>query len=766
MKKAIGIDLGTTNSVMAFKTKTTEVIRNSEGEELTRSCVALYNDQLIVGKNAFSVLKRKTEDVILSIKRLMGATSQSETVEKMIQETKSPFGYYRYGITEYKGGTSGSIAVVIGGKQYTPEQISAEILKKLKRDFEEKEGEVSHAVITVPAYFTEKQKNATRIAANYAGLKVSRLLAEPTAAAIAYGVDNLRPGEAKTVLIYDFGGGTFDLSILNIVDGQYLEMATGGDRWLGGDDLDKVLQEFIYKKVEKEYNIKDIHQLVSNLEPRKKKPEFFLVMREQVEQAKIQLSTTNSANISIISILEDENGDDIDIDVTISRKEFEDLIRPYVQKTIELIDSLIKEIHYEINMIDNILLVGGTSCIPLVKEMLSAKYGTNKVIVSKKPMLAVAEGAAILAHRLQDEYECPNCGKLVKQEETICSSCKFDLESEIKQSGVGEVVHTTKHSYFVQLLDERDCVIDKQQALPTSVIREYKTSVNNQQIINIIIFSLVENDEEEVQAVGYVTLEGNLPKNSEIIVEFTIDVNEIINCWAYPKGRINERKKVILAGTRGQLSGASKAFESLTKLLEEVDSDEYDIEQKEQFFKVAKKQITEAEKLDPENIEHKNLFYKIDYEINNEFESLPQMKESKNLKEERENILHQANLMCDHYPELLGSANSVVMKRLIIEIQENNDVLSSASSIEKLKELSKEYHFILTIFLLKVAANKATKSNPSDANFLLKKHDSIVNNLKSGDYENGFEQLAEGWEVASQYLGATEENEFGRFLKR
>lgn len=397
-------------------------------------------------------------------------------------------------------------------------------------------------------------------------------------------------------------------------------------------------------------------------------------MREQVEQAKIQLSTTNSANISIISILEDENGDDIDIDVTISRKEFEDLIRPYVQRTIELIDSLIKEIHYEINMIDNILLVGGTSCIPLVKEMLSAKYETNKIIVSKKPMLAVAEGAAILAHRLQDEYECPNCGKLVKQEETICSSCKFDLESEIKQSGVGEVVHTTKHSYFVQLLDERDCVIDKQQALPTSVIREYKTSVNNQQIINIIIFSLVENDEEEVQAVGYVTLEGNLPKNSEIIVEFTIDVNEIINCWAYPKGRINERKKVILAGTRGQLSGASKAFESLTKLLEEVDSDEYDIEQKEQFFKAAKKQIAEAEKLDPENIEHKNLFYKIDYEINNEFESLPQMKESKNVKEERENILHQANLMCDHYPELLGSANSVVMKRLIIEIQENNDV--------------------------------------------------------------------------------------------
>lgn len=765
MKKVIGIDLGTTNSVMAFKTKNVDIIRNSEGEELTRSCVALYNDQLIVGKNAFGVLRRKTEDVVLSIKRLMGATTESDAVEKMILETKNPFGYYKFGISELKGGTGGSVAVVLGGKQYTPEQISGEILKKIKKDFEAKEGEVSHAVITVPAYFTEKQKNATRIAANYAGLKVSRLLAEPTAAAIAYGVDNLKAGEAKTVLVYDFGGGTFDLSILNIVDGQYLEMGTGGDRWLGGDDIDKSFQEFIYKKVEKEYKLSNVHKLVEKLEPRKKRPEFFLVMREQVEQAKIQLSSSNSANVSIISILEDENGDDIDIDLTISRSEFEELVRPYVQRSIELINGLLKELHYEIGMINEILLVGGTSCIPLVKTMLSKEYGDLKVQVSKKPMLAVAEGAAILAHRLQDTYECPGCGKLVEQSARRCPFCNFDLDAEIRQSGVGEVVHNTKHKYFVQLLDDWDEIIDKQQALPTSVTRVYKTSVNNQQVINLNISSDVENNQKELQAVGYVALDGQLPKESDIIIDFTIDVNENITCYAYPKGEIARKKRVVLArGT--EASGANKVFANLSTLLEKVEGEEFDVEQKETFFRAARKQIAEAEKLDPENPDHRNSFFKIDHEMNNQFDGLTNRKETKSQKEETDALLHQANLMCDHYSELLGTSNAVRIKKLIVEIQQEDDFLVNVKAMEELKELIKEHQFILTIFLLKIAANKASKSSPSDANLLLKHHDSVVTKFKEGNFENAFVELAESWEVAQQYFDEDGENEFGRLLKR
>ncbi|HEY9124129.1 MAG TPA: Hsp70 family protein, partial [Bacteroidales bacterium] len=399
MKKTIGIDLGTSNSVIAFKDTGVKIIRNKENEELTRSCIGLRKEEILVGRTAYQLLKTDPVNTILSVKRLMGGAIKDKMVQDMID---SP--YYKYGITSLKGGTDDAVAVILGGKQYTPEQLSAEILKKLKTDAEEKLGdEVTHAVITVPAYFTEKQKNATRIAAQLAGLKVQKLLAEPTAAAIAYGVDNLKAGDAKTVLIYDFGGGTFDLSILNIVDGQYMEAGTGGDRWLGGDDLDRALQTHILKRMESEYNISDINSLIENL-PQKKKILFEAQFRENVEAIKIELSSSTNAQL-IMDGIEDENGEWIDFDLTISREEFEKLAKPFIERSIELIEILLKEVGYDISMIDNILLVGGTSCIPLVKQMLSQKYGNDKVKVSEKPMLAIAEGAGILSHRLGDKYE-------------------------------------------------------------------------------------------------------------------------------------------------------------------------------------------------------------------------------------------------------------------------------------------------------------------------------------------------------------------------
>jgi molecular chaperone DnaK len=189
MKKVIGIDLGTTNSVVAFKTKSVEILRNKENQELTRSCVGQRNSEILVGRAAFQLLKRDPENTILSVKRLMGVGYHDEMTQKMIAETRKVRGYYKYAITQLQGGTDNAVAVLLQGKQYTPEQISAEILKKLKGDAEDKlNDEVTHAVITVPAYFTDKQKNATKLAAKYAGLKVQKLLAEPTAAAIAYGL--------------------------------------------------------------------------------------------------------------------------------------------------------------------------------------------------------------------------------------------------------------------------------------------------------------------------------------------------------------------------------------------------------------------------------------------------------------------------------------------------------------------------------------------------------------------------------------------------
>ena len=318
MKKAIGIDLGTTNSVVAFKDTAVKIIRNKENEELTRSCVGSRKGEILVGTKAYLDIKRDQINTILSIKRLMGGAIKDKMVQDMINSH-----YYKFGITALQGGTDDAVAVVLGGKQFTPEQISSEILKKLKADAEERLGdEVTHAVITVPAYFTEKQKNATRVAAQLAGLKVQKLLAEPTAAAIAYGVDNMKTGDSKTVMIYDFGGGTFDLSILNIVDGQYMEAGTGGDRWLGGDDLDRKLQAVVLEKVSSQYKISNIKNLVENLSE-KKRILFEGEIRLQTEAAKIQLSSAKTAQILVDNLLEDENGDVIDIDVTITRDAFE-----------------------------------------------------------------------------------------------------------------------------------------------------------------------------------------------------------------------------------------------------------------------------------------------------------------------------------------------------------------------------------------------------------------------------------------------------------
>ncbi|HOK15404.1 MAG TPA: Hsp70 family protein, partial [Candidatus Kapabacteria bacterium] len=302
---------------MAFRSAgSTHIIRNKENEEFTPNYVSIYKDGIVTGRFAYQLLNTDPINTVHSLQKLIGRSIKDKEVQDMIANP-----YYKFAITSLKGGTDDAVAVILGGKQYTPEQLSAEILKKLKTDAEEKLGdEVTHAVITVPAYFTEKQKNATRIAAQLAGLKVQKLLAEPTAAAIAYGMDNFEVGDAKTVLIYDFGGGTFDLSILNIVDGQYMEAGTGGDRGLGGDDLDRALQTHILKRMESEYNISDINSLIENF-PKKKKHQFEAQFRENVEAIKIELSSSTNAQLIMDGIV-NENGELIDFDLTITREEF------------------------------------------------------------------------------------------------------------------------------------------------------------------------------------------------------------------------------------------------------------------------------------------------------------------------------------------------------------------------------------------------------------------------------------------------------------
>jgi molecular chaperone DnaK len=242
MGKSIGIDLGTTNSVVAFKDATVRVIATGpNNEDLCRSCVAIdRSGSFIVGNAPYNNWRRYAPNIVVSVRRLMG-TVISDPQVKMMKADKD---MYPFGIAKKSGGADDSVVVIMNGKEYTPEQISAEILRQLKNDASVKlGGEVTHAVITVPEYFNEKQMAATRKAAQLAGLTVQSLLSEPQAIAISYGVDRMAVNEDKVFLVYDFGGGSFDLSILIATGGYFIVAGTGGDHWLGGDDIDRLIPE-------------------------------------------------------------------------------------------------------------------------------------------------------------------------------------------------------------------------------------------------------------------------------------------------------------------------------------------------------------------------------------------------------------------------------------------------------------------------------------------------------------------------------------------
>ena len=512
MGKAIGIDLGTTNSVVAFKDVQVRTIQTgANNEDLCRSCVAMdRNGNFIVGNSVFNSWKRHAPNIVVSAKRLMGASINDANVQKMKGDKHS----YPFGIQKLSGGTEDAVAILLHGKEYTPEQISAEILRALKNDAANKLGDVEYAVITVPAYFNEKQKSATKKAAKLAGLKVLQLLAEPTAAALSYGFDNLKPDEDKTLLIYDFGGGTFDLSILTAAGGQFVETGAGGDRWLGGDDIDIILSDYVKEQIESNNNL-NLQELLEE-KTEKEVKEFTAGLKADVENAKKTLSQSTTATVFVSQYLEDEDGEPID-DIVVTRDTFESLIRPLIQRTIELIEDLLVKTSLTADDLSNILLVGGSSCIPMVKRMLVEKYGEEKVLSSEKPMLAIAYGAAILAASIDT------------------SKWKDDEDGDFDENEApsdGPIVYTAKHNYLIQVMKngkkELEKFIDDQTPLPYSINRQFSTTVNDQKIVEVRLFSDAEDGTYDKLASGFFTISENLPAGSKLNFTFNLDEDETL----------------------------------------------------------------------------------------------------------------------------------------------------------------------------------------------------------------------------------------------
>lgn len=538
MAKAVGIDLGTTNSAVGLKRLDTEIILNQEGDPLTPSVVGyrkakglFRSGEFVVGRHALEWMRQDPENTIVSIKRLMGRNFSDEDVQRVLQEKR-----YAYTLKRLTSGSEHSVAVLLGETEYKPEQISAKVLEKVKGDCEKRLGEpVEYAVVTVPAYFNDKQKHATRMAAALAGLKVQRLLPEPTAAAISFGVDGLAEGQSKTVLVFDLGGGTFDISVLTIAGGQFIEQGKGGDMWMGGDDIDNLITRYVYRQTEQDNDVTDLSALLERL-PAVDKNRFLGDLRSQVEAAKLRLSTRDKAVVEILGLLRDEEGDILDVEVELTRAQFEELLRPFVDKAVALTKKVIEDINFELELIDQVVMVGGSSCIPMVVKSIQQLFGEAKVLVHDRPMLAIAEGAAILAHRLADVYECPACGREVAQADAACGGCGFDLMANLAKKGVVDIVHASSHDYYLDLEDGNgELLVEKNTPLPFKTQGIFKLMHPEQRLAHFKFYNTVNKAKESI---GDLWLSFDFIEDKdedetpEVLLDFELDVNNIITVSA------------------------------------------------------------------------------------------------------------------------------------------------------------------------------------------------------------------------------------------
>lgn len=735
MGKTIGIDLGTTNSVVAFKDASVRVLATgSDNQELCRSCVAVdASGSFIVGNTPYKGWKRYAPNIVVSVKRLMGAAISDPQVQKM-QKDKD---MYPYGITKLSGGTEDSVAIIMNGREYTPEQISAEILRQIKNDAAIKlNDEVTHAVITVPAYFNEKQKSATRKAAELAGLKVQRLLAEPTAAAISYGADKMAANEDKIFLVYDFGGGTFDLSILVASGGNFIESGTGGDRWLGGDDIDRIISEYILAEASKANGGIDIHQLINNL-PDRKKYAFQGEFKNEIESAKKSLSSAKSVTISLFDHLETEAGDPVDIEVSLTRAKFEEMIRPLVQRTLDLIDELLEKTAYPIDTIDNILLVGGSSCIPLVRQMLSDKYGQDKILSSEKPMLAIAEGAAILSHSMGTESECPHCGKLVPVGVDECPHCHALMSEVVSeqdlQEGKVQVSITTKHKYFIQTADDADnvkytMIIDENEVLPNEVSRKFYTIVDNQKIIGVKLFSDAEDGKMDKLSTGFFTIPESLPVHSELQFTFRLNANETMDV----KVRVAATGKTtnIVLG-RGSLD--QHCLDSISANFDRImgDSSISDIKKSEYMEKLQKTiELISAGGLSPESRDWQDIEHKLDTAV-----TVAQTKDS-----EKSVYAVIAKIQLENFGRFMRDDDKNAMHSELAKVESAATPMAKNEALGKLEELTEKYSLFTHGFLFNIAGHSS--DNPVNANKALVVFNQFMAALNAGDVDKARDLLS------------------------
>jgi molecular chaperone DnaK len=504
MSKIIGIDLGTTNScVSVLENGKPKVIENSEGARTTPSIVAYSNDkEVLVGQTAKRQAVTNPENTLFAIKRLIGRRYDDEMVKK--DKDMVP-----YKIIKAKNGDAW---VEAGGKKLSPQEVSAKILQKMKKTAEDYLGEtVTEAVITVPAYFNDSQRQATKDAGKIAGLEVKRIINEPTAAALAYGLD--KKGDQK-IAVYDLGGGTFDISIIEIADvegdQQFEVLSTNGDTFLGGEDFDKRLIEFIVDEFKKEQGI-DLSKDQMALQR----------LKEAAEKAKIELSSTEQTDINLPFITADASGPK-HLTMKISRARFESLVSDLVERTIEPCRQALKDAKLKTSDIDNVILVGGQTRMPLVQRKVKEFFG-KEPRKDVNPDEAVAIGAAIQGGVLSGSVD----------DVLLLDVTPLSLGIET----LGGVM--TK-------------LIEKNTTIPAQASQVFSTAEDNQSAVTVHVLQGEREQAIHNKSLGQFNLEGINPAPRgvpQIEVKFDIDANGILNVSAKDKVTGKEQSVVIKASS-------------------------------------------------------------------------------------------------------------------------------------------------------------------------------------------------------------------------